>query len=68
VASLNQIVNHIVINAGDNEDKNTTLPTLLAEVAELAYALEGRHEHPPEHELIQIAGICINWLRRLTSD
>jgi NTP pyrophosphatase (non-canonical NTP hydrolase) len=39
--------------------------TLLSEVGELADALKGKHEHPKEVELIQIAGICINWLRTM---
>lgn len=32
------------------------------EVKELFDALYGVHKHPPELELIQIAGIAINWL------
>jgi len=36
---------------------------LLEEVAELAAALEGKHEHSPEIELVQIGGIAANWLR-----
>lgn len=37
---------------------------LVEEVEELAGALVGNHEHPPELELIQIGGIVINWLRQ----
>lgn len=48
-----------------HQKNNTKLRTILAEVAELAYALDGEHEHPPELELIQIAGICVNWITRL---
>lgn len=36
--------------------------SLMEEVGELASSLKGDHEHPMEVELIQIAGICINWL------
>lgn len=35
---------------------------LMDEVEELADALIGIHEHPPETELMQIASICLNWL------
>ena len=45
--------------------KNASLRTLLEEVAELAAALDGKHEHPPELELVQIAGICLTWLKRM---
>lgn len=48
--------------------KNASLRTLLVEVAELAAALDGKHEHPPELELVQIAGICLTWLRRMRRD
>ena len=54
-------------NAMAHQNNNTKLRTILAEVAELAYALDGEHEHPPELELTQIAGICVNWLIRLRS-
>jgi hypothetical protein len=39
------------------------LRMLLEEVGELAEALDGAHEHPAEVELVQIAGIALNWLR-----
>lgn len=38
------------------------LARLTEEVGELSSALLGRHEHPPEVELRQIAAICLNWL------
>ena len=34
----------------------------MEEMAELARSLEGKHEHPPELELIQIGGIVANML------
>jgi hypothetical protein len=52
-------------NANNNQHKHPSLRTLLAEVAELSYALDGEHEHPPEYELIQIGGIVVNWLDRI---
>jgi len=39
--------------------------TLLEEVAELILSLKGKHEDPPELELVEIGGIAINLLRRL---
>lgn len=38
------------------------LARLMEEVGELAGSLVGDHDDPPEWELTQIAGICINWL------
>lgn len=35
---------------------------LVEEVLELSQAVRGHHEHPVEFELIQIAGIVLNWL------
>ena len=35
---------------------------LIKEVGELSASLGNDHKDPPEHELEQIAGICINWL------
>ena len=52
-------------NATSHQEKHPTLRTLLAEVAELAYALDGEHKHPPEYELVQIGGIVVNWLERI---
>jgi len=37
---------------------------LLGEVWELLLALVGRHEHSPQIELMQIAGICANWIAK----
>lgn len=42
--------------------KYRRLAVLSEELGELSASLKGKHEHPPETELIQIAGICINWL------
>jgi hypothetical protein len=47
-----------------NEDDKTLFIRLTAEVAELGGAIIGTHEHSPEHELKQIASICLNWLER----
>ena len=63
--SIDEAVAAVVLNANKYRDKHPTLRTLLAELAELAYALEGEHQHTPEQELVQIGGIAINWLRRI---
>jgi len=63
---INQALDAVRDNAMAHQANNTKLRTILAEVAELAYALDGEHEHTPEIELVQIAGICVNWLVRLT--
>lgn len=59
---LSQAVKFIQKNAAQHEGKAPTLGTLLEEIAELARSLEGKHEHPPELELIQIGGIVANML------
>lgn len=56
------------INARAHVDRTPTLGTLLEEVAEFARSLEGKHEHPPELELVQIIGISINLLMRYDYD
>ena len=45
-----------------DDPESVWLAGLMEEVAELAQSLEGKHEHPPETELRQIAAICLNWL------
>ena len=52
-------------NADSHAEIEPTMGMLREEVEELAASLYGRHEHAPGHELAQIAGIAINWLRRL---
>jgi len=61
---LYQAISFIAANAVAHAGKQPTLGTLLEEVAELARALEGKHEHPPTLELIQIGGIVANMLTR----
>jgi hypothetical protein len=38
------------------------LARLMQEVGELGSSLVGDHDDTPEHELVQIASIAINWL------
>lgn len=62
---MDKATRDIIKNAAEHEHKHPTLRTLLAEVSELAYALDGEHKHSPESELVQIGGIVLNWLRRM---
>jgi hypothetical protein len=55
-------------NAYLHQDKTPTLGTLLEEVAELARALEGKHDDHPGLELVQIGGIVANMLRKYKHD
>lgn len=52
-------------NKGNDERR---FLTLVAEIGELADSIKGKHEHPVEVELIQIAGICVNWLNSLDGE
>ena len=60
-----EAVETIIANARHHGAKLPSFAMLLEEVNELALALEGNHEHPPEYELTQIGGIVLNWLQRL---
>jgi len=40
------------------------LARLHQEVAELTLTLDHQHQGPRNHELLQIATICINWLHK----
>jgi len=50
---------------GDPE--SVWLEGLKEEIEELSQSLEGNHNHSPEHELRQIAAICLNWLDMRTN-
>jgi hypothetical protein len=45
-----------------NKPESYWLYRLLVEVSELSGSLDGSHHHPVDLELMQIAGICANWL------
>lgn len=45
-----------------DEHESYWLARLQQEVAELVLTLDKQHDGPREHELLQIATICINWL------
>lgn len=44
-----------------NKSQLTWVRGLLEEVCELLLALIGLHAGPVDHELMQIAAICMNW-------
>ena len=50
-----------------SDPESVWLAGLLEEIAELAQALEGKHDHSPEYELRQIASIALNWLDMRTN-
>ena len=52
-------------NADCHTDVVPTVEMLQVEVDELKDALAGKHEHLPEYELAQIAGIAINLMRNI---
>ena len=61
---LDNAIRLIRENAERHSEKRPTFGTLMEEVAELTLALRGKHEHPPELELVQIGGIVANMLCR----
>ena len=52
-------------NASENRHKKPAFSTLLEEFAELVLSLRGKHDDPPELEIKQIGGICINLLAQI---
>jgi hypothetical protein len=62
---LDRATLQIVANANAHADmRPRTIGSLIEELGEFALALEGRHEHTPEAELIQLGGSVINMLRQ----
>lgn len=47
-----------------DKDDAYWLARLMQEVGELASSLVGDHKDAPEHELLQIASISMNWLAK----
>ena len=58
----------VIRNADEHRNGTPDLRGLLEEVAELAAALDGVHEHDAAYELAQIGGIAVNWLRSLEAE
>ena len=44
------------------------LPNLVEEIGELASSITGKHDDHPHWELMQIASICLNWLRLFSTN
>lgn len=58
-------VDKVISEARLNRHKRPKVTTILEEVAEMILAFRGKHDDPPELELIQIASTCINVLWQL---
>lgn len=52
-------------NSWQNEPESYWFYRLSQELGELGSSLAGDHEHPPIHELKQIASIATNWIRKI---
>lgn len=57
------LVQHVLRDQWADKEPWFWLFHLDDEVGELDDSLEGNHPHPFEWELVQIAALCINWLR-----
>lgn len=55
----------VISNASANAHKKPNMRTLAEEFAEAVLADRGKHDDPLRLELIQIAGVCINMVRRI---
>jgi len=64
-ANNDDVVNEVIANANANYYRKPNLLTLLEEIAEMILSGRGKHDDPLELELIQMAGICINIVRRI---
>lgn len=62
---FSRAVVEIVSNAQQYSHKKPTFSTLLEEFAELVLSLRGKHDDPPELEITQIGGICMNLLAQI---
>lgn len=63
--AFRQAVNRVVLEAQNNRHKRPKVTTILEEVAEMILSFRGKHDDPPELELVQIASVCINVLWQL---
>lgn len=57
--------NRVVLEAQDNRHKRPKVTTILEEFSEMILAFRGKHDDPPELELVQVASCCINVLWQL---
>lgn len=58
-------VNRVVLEAQNNRHKRPKVTTILEEFAEMVLSFRGKHDDPPELELVQVASVCINVLWQL---
>lgn len=58
------IMDKVFTYVKENEHKKPKATTLIEEMAEFILACRGKHEHPIELELYEIASIAINLLRQ----
>ena len=49
-------------------DRREWLLQFVGEVSELVLSENGKHRHPPELEMMQIAAIALNWLRLFSTN
>ena len=57
------LVQHVLQDQWADQVPSFWMWQLDGEIDELFDSMEDRHSHPPEWELVQIAALCINWLR-----
>lgn len=58
------IMDKVISQVRENEHKEPKATTLIEEMAEFILACRGKHEHPIELELYEIASIAINLIRQ----
>lgn len=64
LAEIVELANHYdAQRTWQERDEYRWLAGIVEELGELAEALDGKHEHPPETEIKQIASVSINFLR-----
>ena len=63
--TLDPAVSDVIKNANDNAYKRPTMLTLIEEWAESVLSARDKHDDPLRLELVQIAGVCVNLIRRI---
>lgn len=58
-------VNRVVVEAQNHRHKRPKVTTILEEFSEMILSFRGKHDDPPELELVQVASVCINVLWQL---
>ena len=65
IQAFEEAVNKVSNEALRNRHKRPKATTILEEFSEMILAFRGKHDDPPELELVQIASACINVLWQL---